>query len=526
MPKDYDVWSREAELPPHEGATGAMQRLQQAYDAWGGRAAHVSLVRRHRARGARRAHPILRASPGGDRILVRAALSRVRRTELQGRLPVPLPRRVIPAAGRGRAGGNDSSRTAVRISVRGVVQGVGFRPFVYALAVAPRPRGWVRNTSAGVEIAGEGRAGERRRASPPALPAEAPPRATSPRTITRGAAGRADGRPAGFAILESAADAAARTSSSRRTSPPATTADASCSTRPTGATATRSPTAPTAARASPSSRTCPTTASAPRMRAVPAVPGVPARVRRPARPALPRRAQRLPGVRAARAAAARCAGRRGVAAGGRRRRRRPGGSPIRAAAELLRARRDPRRQGPRRLPPRLRRHRRRGGAPPQARKRRPRQAAGGDVRRPRRAARALPRDAGGGGAAGVAGAPDRAARVARRRAVGEPGRSWARRAGGGGGPAGRPRPLAEVAVRQRYLGAMLPYTPLHVLLLRDGRPAAGDDQRQPGRGADRQGLGGDRAAWRRSPTPTWSTTARSPRAATTPSRRCAAGGRG
>ena len=31
MPKDYDVWSREAELPPHEGATGAMQRLQQAY---------------------------------------------------------------------------------------------------------------------------------------------------------------------------------------------------------------------------------------------------------------------------------------------------------------------------------------------------------------------------------------------------------------------------------------------------------------------------------------------------------------
>ena len=31
MPKDYDVWTREAELPPHEGATGAMQRLQQAY---------------------------------------------------------------------------------------------------------------------------------------------------------------------------------------------------------------------------------------------------------------------------------------------------------------------------------------------------------------------------------------------------------------------------------------------------------------------------------------------------------------
>ena len=32
LPKDYDVWTREAELPPHEGATGAMQRLEQAYD--------------------------------------------------------------------------------------------------------------------------------------------------------------------------------------------------------------------------------------------------------------------------------------------------------------------------------------------------------------------------------------------------------------------------------------------------------------------------------------------------------------
>ncbi len=44
--------------------------------------------------------------------------------------------------------------------------------------------------------------------------------------------------------------------------------------------------------------------------------------------------------------------------------------------------------------------------------------------------------------------------------------------GGDGGPGRPPAAVsAEVAVRQRYLGAMLPYTPLHVLLLRDaGRP--------------------------------------------------------
>ena len=41
---------------------------------------------------------------------------------------------------------------AKKIYVRGVVQGVGFRPFVYGLASRLDLRGWVRNTSAGVEI--------------------------------------------------------------------------------------------------------------------------------------------------------------------------------------------------------------------------------------------------------------------------------------------------------------------------------------------------------------------------------------
>jgi len=43
-----------------------------------------------------------------------------------------------------------------RISVRGVVQGVGFRPFIYRLARQHDLKGWVRNTSGNVEIEVEG----------------------------------------------------------------------------------------------------------------------------------------------------------------------------------------------------------------------------------------------------------------------------------------------------------------------------------------------------------------------------------
>jgi len=44
----------------------------------------------------------------------------------------------------------------LRISVRGVVQGVGFRPFVYQLAVRHNLKGWVCNTSGDVKIEVEG----------------------------------------------------------------------------------------------------------------------------------------------------------------------------------------------------------------------------------------------------------------------------------------------------------------------------------------------------------------------------------
>ncbi|MGH9639372.1 MAG: acylphosphatase, partial [Bryobacteraceae bacterium] len=42
------------------------------------------------------------------------------------------------------------------IRVRGVVQGVGFRPFVYRLAHAHGLRGWVLNGESGVAIHAEG----------------------------------------------------------------------------------------------------------------------------------------------------------------------------------------------------------------------------------------------------------------------------------------------------------------------------------------------------------------------------------
>ena len=49
-----------------------------------------------------------------------------------------------------------SQTSGVRIHVTGIVQGVGFRPFVYGLAKRLNLTGWVRNTSAGVDIEADG----------------------------------------------------------------------------------------------------------------------------------------------------------------------------------------------------------------------------------------------------------------------------------------------------------------------------------------------------------------------------------
>ncbi len=95
------------------------------------------------------------------------------------------------------------------MSVRGVVQGVGFRPFVYSLAARYGLRGWVLNTSAGVEVLAEG-SPDAVAAFAEALPAEAPPRshiaACRVREVEPGVP--ADGPAAGdsFVILESRAD--------------------------------------------------------------------------------------------------------------------------------------------------------------------------------------------------------------------------------------------------------------------------------------------------------------------------------
>jgi hydrogenase maturation protein HypF len=44
----------------------------------------------------------------------------------------------------------------LRVHITGLVQGVGFRPFVYNLATRLNLKGWVRNTSAGVEVEADG----------------------------------------------------------------------------------------------------------------------------------------------------------------------------------------------------------------------------------------------------------------------------------------------------------------------------------------------------------------------------------
>jgi hydrogenase maturation protein HypF len=47
-------------------------------------------------------------------------------------------------------------RQAMRIIVNGIVQGVGFRPFIYRLAAQQNITGWVQNSSTGVWIEAEG----------------------------------------------------------------------------------------------------------------------------------------------------------------------------------------------------------------------------------------------------------------------------------------------------------------------------------------------------------------------------------
>jgi hydrogenase maturation protein HypF len=79
-------------------------------------------------------------------------------------------------AGEGPGGGEGGVRgeTALEIHVKGVVQGVGFRPFVHRLALRHRLVGWVRNEAGEVRIRVQGGAAEVE-GFLRALPSEGPP---------------------------------------------------------------------------------------------------------------------------------------------------------------------------------------------------------------------------------------------------------------------------------------------------------------------------------------------------------------
>ena len=66
------------------------------------------------------------------------------------------------------------AKRRLRLDIRGIVQGVGFRPFLHRLTERFALSGWVRNTSAGVELELEGE-GENLEKFLSALTAEQPP---------------------------------------------------------------------------------------------------------------------------------------------------------------------------------------------------------------------------------------------------------------------------------------------------------------------------------------------------------------
>ncbi|HUJ44257.1 MAG TPA: carbamoyltransferase HypF [Opitutaceae bacterium] len=99
------------------------------------------------------------------------------------------------------------------LEIEGTVQGVGFRPFVARLAARAGLRGWVRNDGAGVTIRVAG-PGEVLDTFAAALQAQPPPAARVTRLRARPARESAQLPPmpaVGFLILDSEADAAART---------------------------------------------------------------------------------------------------------------------------------------------------------------------------------------------------------------------------------------------------------------------------------------------------------------------------
>ena len=316
----------------------------------------------------------------------------------------------------------------LQLTISGMVQGVGFRPFVHALARRLDLAGYVANDSHGVTIEVEGD-GRRVARFVVALERETPPLALIERVSTREVPRQGATPPF---VIAPASRATRGPPSSRPTSPPARTACGSCSIRPTGAIATRSPTARTAGRASPSSRDVPYDRAATTMAAFPMCAACAGEYDDPADRRFHAQPIALPAVRSASAL---------VDAGGHGGDRRS--APRRGAAAPGRAHR--RRQGARRLPPRRRRddeRRRRGAARPQA----PRGQA---VRRDGRGRRTE---------------PQRLAMIDPDDAAAADSRPRARSCCSGGAPTA-PRSRRRSRPGNRSLGVMLPYTPLHHLLV-------------------------------------------------------------
>ena len=94
-----------------------------------------------------------------------------------------------------------ASTARARIEVHGIVQGVGFRPFIYRLANSLSLDGWVRNDGAGVTIEVQGDPARVERLAQ-RLAAEAPPRARVDSVAVHQCEPCADAGE-GFAILES-----------------------------------------------------------------------------------------------------------------------------------------------------------------------------------------------------------------------------------------------------------------------------------------------------------------------------------
>ena len=142
----------------------------------------------------------------------------------------------------------------VRARVEGVVQGVGYRPFVYRLAGELGVDGWVLNDSRGVLVEAEGEEAVVddfvARLASDAPPLASVERVTAEDVEPEGAdgfeiRGSEGGEPDALVV---ARRGHLRRLPGRGDSTPAT-----------AATATRSPTAPTAGRGSRSSPACPTT---------------------------------------------------------------------------------------------------------------------------------------------------------------------------------------------------------------------------------------------------------------------------